>query len=55
VSILRELEGLSHKEIAEIAEIPIGLVMSSLARGRAQLRQALLGLREAEVRRGLRK
>ncbi|HTG60860.1 MAG TPA: sigma-70 family RNA polymerase sigma factor [Terriglobia bacterium] len=37
VLILRELEGLSYKEIATVAGIPIGTVMSRLARGRAQL------------------
>ena len=41
VMVLRELEGMSYKEIAEMAEVPIGTVMSRLARARKQLQQAL--------------
>jgi RNA polymerase sigma-70 factor, ECF subfamily len=37
VLILRELEGLSYKDIAVVAGIPIGTVMSRLARARRQL------------------
>jgi len=42
VIVLRELEGCSYKEIAAIASIPIGTVMSALARARRQLQSALL-------------
>ena len=38
---LRELEGFSYKEIADIAGVPIGTIMSRLARGRRQLQMIL--------------
>ena len=41
VIVLRELEGLSYKEIAQVAGVPIGTVMSRLARGRKQLLLAM--------------
>jgi RNA polymerase sigma-70 factor (ECF subfamily) len=41
VLILRELEGLSYKEIADVAGIKIGTVMSRLARARSGLQQQL--------------
>jgi RNA polymerase sigma factor (sigma-70 family) len=41
VLVLRELEGCSYQEIAEIAGIPIGTVMSTLSRARGRLQRTL--------------
>ena len=38
---LRELEGLSYKQIGEIAGVPVVTVMSRLARARARLRDSI--------------
>ncbi len=43
VVVLRELEEMSYREIADVTSAPIGTVMSRLARGRALLRVELAG------------
>jgi len=41
VLVLREIEGLSYKEISEVTGAAMGTVMSSLSRARQKLRDAL--------------
>ena len=48
--LLRDVEGFSYQEIADITEVPIGTVMSRLHRGRRKLEEALSDL---AVERGL--
>lgn len=49
VLVLREIEDFSYKEIANITALPIGTVMSRLARGRKRLQQALTNQKYMEV------
>jgi len=48
VLVLRELEGCSYKEIATITAMPIGTVMSALARARQRLQRSLTQIRQGE-------
>lgn len=41
VIVLRELNGLSYKEISDVAGVPVGTVMSRLSRARQRLHDAL--------------
>jgi RNA polymerase sigma-70 factor (ECF subfamily) len=47
VLLLVVLEGLSYRDVANIQGVPIGTVMSRLARARAQMRAVLEGQRPA--------
>jgi RNA polymerase sigma-70 factor, ECF subfamily len=49
ILVLREIEGMSYREIADIAGIPLGTVMSTLSRGRTRLRAALTSLLTGEM------
>jgi RNA polymerase sigma-70 factor (ECF subfamily) len=49
VLILREMEELSYKEIGTLCDLPIGTVMSRLARARARLQDKLAGKINQEI------
>ncbi len=54
VIVLRELEDFSYKEIANLVGVPVGTVMSRLARARKSLQQGLGQRLKVEVRDDLR-
>ena len=49
VIVLKDLQGHSYREIAEIVSIPIGTVMSRLSRGRRRLSERLCGPEGSKV------
>ena len=49
IFVLRELEGLSYKEIGQVAQLPIGTVMSRLSRARRRLQESLAEAKEGET------
>jgi RNA polymerase sigma-70 factor (ECF subfamily) len=54
VIVLRELEDQSYRQIAQIADIPIGTVMSRLSRARRLLAQSVRAIEAAADRQGVR-
>jgi len=50
--VLREMNNLSYQEIAQVAGVPVGTVMSRLARARAMLRSAWNASENTTVRSG---
>src|ERR1700741_3046039 len=50
ILVLREMEGMSYKEISDISGVPLGTVMSRLARARKRLQQALTPKTAVETR-----
>ena len=51
VVVLRDIEGFSYEEVAEILGVNLGTVKSRLMRGRAHLKERLAGFAEAAAKR----
>jgi RNA polymerase sigma-70 factor (ECF subfamily) len=54
VVVLRDIEGFSYEEVAEILGVQVGTVKSRLMRGRAHLKTRLAGFAQAAVKRSVR-
>lgn len=52
--VLRDIEGFSYEEVAEILNVQVGTVKSRLMRGRAHLKTRLAGFAQAAVKRSVR-
>ena len=52
ILVLRELQGMSYREIADITGMPAGTVMSSLSRARDRLRQVLTAMMSGDWKQG---
>ncbi len=50
VLVLREIEGLSYAEIAEVVDVPVGTVMSRLSRARVRLTELVAPASSAPAR-----
>ena len=50
ILVLREMEGYSYEEIAEVLQLPIGTVRSRLHRARCQMREELEKLLQKDIR-----
>jgi RNA polymerase sigma-70 factor (ECF subfamily) len=48
IVVLREIEGLTYREISRVTGAPLGTVMSRLARGRSELRKTMRGLMDED-------
>lgn len=50
VIVLRDIEGFSYKEIAELLDCPVGTIMSRLARARARLKRTLVARQDSSLK-----
>lgn len=53
IIVLRDIEGFSYKELAELLDCPVGTIMSRLARARANLKRLLLARQSSSWKRAM--